>query len=112
MGGARPDERPPLFGREDVWNGSFYELAIELGTRSDTRLAAASTTLWHCEALDGPYREGERTMAKVKHLRTADCVVAGTRRHKDGKGVGSLLLGLFDDEGALRHVGVASSFAA
>ena len=62
--------------------------------------------------LDGPYVEGQRTMAKVKHLRTADCVVAGTRLHKDGKGVGSLLLGLFDDRGVLHHVGVASSFAA
>jgi ATP-dependent DNA ligase len=59
-----------------------------------------------------PYAEGERTMAKVKHLRTADCVVAGFRQHKDGKGVGSLLLGLYDDRGDLHHVGVASSFAA
>ena len=47
--------------------------------------------------LDGEYREGERTMAKVKHLRTADCAVAGYRVHKDGEGVGSLLLGLFDE---------------
>jgi len=62
--------------------------------------------------LDGPYAEGQRTMAKVKHLRTADCVVAGTRVHKDGKGVGSLLLGLYDGDGVLHHVGVASSFAA
>jgi ATP-dependent DNA ligase len=62
--------------------------------------------------LDGPYREGERVMLKVKHQRTADCVVAGFRRHKDGEGVGSLLLGLYDDDGALHHVGVASSFAA
>jgi ATP-dependent DNA ligase len=62
--------------------------------------------------LDGEYLEGKRTMAKVKHLRTADCAVAGYRRHKDGEGVGSLLLGLFDDEGMLHHVGVASSFAA
>jgi ATP-dependent DNA ligase len=62
--------------------------------------------------LAGEYSEGQRTMAKVKHLRTADCVVAGYRIHKDGKGVGSLLLGLFDDGGTLRHVGVASSFAA
>ena len=62
--------------------------------------------------LDGEYREGERTMAKVKHLRTADCAVAGYRVHKDGKGVGSLLLGLFDDSGVLHHVGVASSFNA
>jgi ATP-dependent DNA ligase len=62
--------------------------------------------------LDGLYLEGKRTMAKVKHLRTADCVVAGYRQHKDGKGVGSLLLGLYDDAGDLHHVGVASSFAA
>jgi ATP-dependent DNA ligase len=61
---------------------------------------------------DEPYTEGKRTMQKVKHLRTADCVVAGYRRHKDGKGVGSLLLGLYDDAGDLHHVGVASSFAA
>ncbi len=64
------------------------------------------------KALDAPYREGERTMVKVKHQRTADCVVAGYRTHKDGKGVGSLLLGLYDDAGDLHHVGVASSFAA
>jgi ATP-dependent DNA ligase len=60
----------------------------------------------------GTYRPGERGWLKVKHLRTADCVVAGFRLHKDGKGVGSLLLGLYDDAGALHHVGVASSFAA
>jgi len=57
-----------------------------------------------------PYREDERVMWKVKHARTADCVVAGFRVHKDGAGVGSLLLGLFDDDGTLHHVGVASSF--
>jgi len=62
--------------------------------------------------LDDTYHEDKRTMAKVKHLRTADCVVAGYRRHKDGDGVGSLLLGLFDSVGTLHHVGVASSFAA
>jgi len=56
------------------------------------------------------YREDERVMWKVKHARTADCVVAGFRIHKDGAGVGSLLLGLYDDEGTLHHVGVASSF--
>ena len=62
--------------------------------------------------LDGVYEEGKRTMQKVKHLRTADCVVGGFRVHKDGAGVGSLLLGLYDDDGTLHHVGVASSFAA
>src|SRR6266540_1746548 len=53
--------------------------------------------------LDAPYRAGERTMIKVKHTRTADCVVAGFRWHKKGPGamVGSLLLGLYDDEGTL-----------
>jgi ATP-dependent DNA ligase len=61
--------------------------------------------------LDGLYEEGKRTMFKVKHLRTADCVVAGFRYHKDGVGVGSLLLGLYDDAGVLHHVGVASSFS-
>ena len=58
-----------------------------------------------------PYREDERVMWKVKHARTADCVVGGFRVHKDGAGVGSLLLGLYDDEGTLHHVGVASSFS-
>ncbi len=57
------------------------------------------------------YREGERVMLKVKHERTADCVVGGFRWHKDGGGVGSLLLGLYDEHGALHHVGVASGFA-
>jgi ATP-dependent DNA ligase len=60
--------------------------------------------------LDAPYRPGERTMIKVKHQRTADCVVGGFRWHKKDAGtmVGSLLLGLHDDAGVLRHVGVAS----
>ncbi len=62
--------------------------------------------------VEGTYRPGDRGWLKVKHLRTADCVVAGFRVHKDGKGVGSLLLGLYDDDGRLHHVGVASSFAA
>ena len=50
-------------------------------------------------------------MFKVKHERTADCVVAGFRWHKDGGGVGSLLLGLFDDEGRPAPPGVASGFS-
>jgi ATP-dependent DNA ligase len=61
---------------------------------------------------DLPYEQDKRVMWKVKHERTADCVVAGFRWHKDGQGVGSLLLGLFDDDGTLHHVGVASSFTA
>lgn len=62
--------------------------------------------------LDAPYRAGERTMVKVKHQRTADCVVAGFRWYAKGPGtmVGSLLLGLYDDAGTLHHVGVAAAF--
>ena len=60
---------------------------------------------------DLPYRENERLMLKVKHARTADCVVGGFRWHKAGAGVGSLLLGLYDGEGNLHHVGVASGFS-
>jgi ATP-dependent DNA ligase len=57
------------------------------------------------------YLPDKRMMLKVKHQRTADCVVAGFRTHKDGAGVGSLLLGLYDAEGTLHHVGVASGFS-
>jgi ATP-dependent DNA ligase len=60
---------------------------------------------------DGPYQPGKRAMIKVKHARTADCVVAGFRWHKSGKdAIGSLLLGLYDGRGQLHHVGVTSSF--
>jgi ATP-dependent DNA ligase len=61
---------------------------------------------------DDSYHPGLRTMLKIKHERTIDCVVAGFRWHKDGNGVGSLLLGLYDDDGNLQHVGVTGSFTA
>ncbi|WP_077489469.1 ATP-dependent DNA ligase [Sinomonas mesophila] len=65
--------------------------------------------------LDAPYEPGKRSMFKIKHERTADCVVAGFRWHKAGgtdsrNALGSLLLGLYDDGGTLHHVGVAASF--
>ncbi len=57
------------------------------------------------------YQPGKRAMFKIKHARTADCVVAGFRWHKSGGGlIGSLLLGLYDEAGKLHHVGVTSSF--
>jgi ATP-dependent DNA ligase len=61
---------------------------------------------------DATYQPGKRAMFKIKHARTADCAVAGFRWHKTGPGelVGSLLLGLYDGEGHLHHVGVTSSF--
>jgi ATP-dependent DNA ligase len=60
----------------------------------------------------GPYRPGKRSMLKIKHERTADCVVAGFRWHKSGRdAIGSLLLGLYDDRGVLQHVGITASFS-
>ncbi|KSW21660.1 ATP-dependent DNA ligase [Cellulomonas sp. B6] len=60
--------------------------------------------------LDGTYQPDKRAMFKIKHERTADCVVAGFRWHKSGDVVGSLLLGLWADDGHLQHVGVSASF--
>ena len=60
--------------------------------------------------LDDAYRPGERAMVKVKHERTADVVVAGYRLHKSGPVVGSLMLGLYLDDGVLNYVGGASAF--
>jgi ATP-dependent DNA ligase len=85
----------------------------------DRRTAARWLEEFEGAGLDGvvakppesPYQPGKRTMIKVKHVRTADCVVAGFRWHKSGKDrVGSLLLGLYDKRGVLQHVGVTSSF--
>jgi ATP-dependent DNA ligase len=85
---------------------------------SDPAVAADWFDRFEGAGLDGvvakrvalPYRENERVMLKVKHERTADCVVAGFRWHKAGGVVGSLLLGLFDDAGTLHHIGVTASF--
>lgn len=63
------------------------------------------------KSADLRYQADKRVMTKVKHERSADCVVGGFRWHKDGDGVGSLLLGLFDSSGRLHHVGVASGFS-
>ncbi len=63
--------------------------------------------------LDEPYRSGERTaIVKIKRIRTADCVVGGFRYAEKGGGIGSLLLGLYNDEGMLDHIGFSSSFTA
>src|SRR5207244_9321405 len=63
--------------------------------------------------VSGTYQSNKRVMLKIKHERDCDCVVAGFRWHKNGErtAVGSLLLGLFDDSGALQHVGVCASFS-
>jgi ATP-dependent DNA ligase len=60
---------------------------------------------------DLTYQPGKRVMVKVKHQRTIDCVVGGFRIHKSGRGVGSLLLGLYDRSGVLHHVGACGAFS-
>lgn len=82
-----------------------------------TRFEGAGLDGVMAKPLDGVYTPDKRTLVKVKHERTADCAVAGFRIHKDGEGVGSLLLGLYDgaaDEppGRMHHVGVCASFTA
>ena len=86
----------------------------------DRAVAAAWLDEFEGAGLDGviaklgalPYTPGKRAMLKVKHVRTADCVVAGFRWHKDGEGiVGSLLLGLYDERGVLQNIGVTSAFS-
>ena len=64
--------------------------------------------------LDEPYKPGIRSLVKIKHLRTVDCVVGGYRwnRGEEGRSVGSLLLGLYDDSGVFHQVGHTSSFSA
>ena len=105
---GRPAQRPwptPLAGlRQGV-------------TRTPTPRGAGSTTFEGAgldgvvaKAADLPYGPDQRLMTKVKHVRTADCVVAGFRWHKSGPIVGSLLLGLYNDAGDLQHIGVAASF--
>ena len=77
-----------------------------------TRFEGAGLDGVMVKRLDGIYTPDKRTLVKVKHQRTAECAVAGFRVHKDGEGVGSLLLGLYDDTGRLHHVGVCASFTA
>lgn len=75
-----------------------------------TRFEGAGLDGVMAKRLDGVYTPDKRSLVKVKHQRTAECVVAGFRIHKDGEGVGSLLLGLYDDDGRLHHVGVCAAF--
>jgi ATP-dependent DNA ligase len=75
-----------------------------------TRFEGAGLDGVMAKRLDGVYTPDKRSLVKVKHERTAECAVAGFRVHKDGEGVGSLLLGLFDDDGRLHHVGVCAAF--
>lgn len=83
-----------------------------LGTRWLTTFEGAGLDGVIAKRLDGPYLPGKRDMVKVKHARDADCVAIGYRIHKSGRGVGSILLGLYRDDGALQMVGGAAAFTA
>jgi ATP-dependent DNA ligase len=104
---------------EEALAGAEPPIFVTPATRS-TEVAMDWFSRFEGAGLDGvvakrakdPYREGERLMVKVKHERTADCVVGGFRWHKQDGQVGSLLLGLYDDSGKLHHVGVCSAFTA
>ena len=113
----------PLVARRERLESLFANVAPPIHLSPATRDRALAEDWFHrfegagldgvmAKRLDSPYRAGDRTMIKVKHARTADCVVAGFRWHKNGPGtmIGSLLLGLYDDRGALHHVGVTAAF--
>jgi ATP-dependent DNA ligase len=102
-----------LLGRA-VWPILLAPATTDRAVASDwfTRFEGAGLDGVIAKPLDLPYRPGERVMLKIKHERTADCVVAGFRWHKEGDTVGSLLLGLYDDAGNLHSVGVATGFTA
>ena len=103
--------------RSELLAGAAARAAVHLTPASTDRAVAAE---WFgrfegagldgvvAKRLDDPYQPDKRALVKVKHERTADCAVAGYRIHKDGNGVGSLLLGLYDDDDQLQHVGVAA----
>lgn len=115
---AEPQEKRRA-ALEKLLAGVKAPLYLTPSTR-DRRLALDWLRRFEGAGLDGvvakplsiPYLPGKRAMIKVKHVRTAECVVAGFRWYKDARNaVGSLLLGLYDDAGILHHVGVTSSFA-
>lgn len=84
---------------------------VELAQRWFTEFEGAGLDGVVAKPLDLLYRPNERLMTKIKHERTADCVVAGYRLHKSGPVVGSLLLGIYDDTGTLQYVGVCAAFS-
>jgi ATP-dependent DNA ligase len=113
----------PFVDRRDALEAALADVGPPVHLTPATRDAAVAADWFERfegAGLDGvmakpaadPYTPGKRTLLKIKHQRTADVVVAGFRWHKDGAGVGSLLLGLYDEEDRLRHIGVASSFSA
>jgi ATP-dependent DNA ligase len=123
------------FGTTSLMASPFAErrerLVKELGPRATEEVFVTPSTRSVAEAtrwferfegagLDGvvakrdelPYMPGERVMAKIKHARTADCVIGGWRKQSKGTGLGSILLGLYDAKGVLHHVGAVTTLNA
>ncbi len=123
--GDRDLRRAPLRERRALLNEALTDVSARSNgavcvTPATTSRALAADWFVRFEAagcdgiiakrLADPYVENKRTMIKVKHQRTADCVVAGFRWHKHGGIVGSLLLGIYNADGHLNHVGVTAAF--
>jgi ATP-dependent DNA ligase len=115
--GARQDERRELL--ETALREAERPVHLTPATRDRAQAAdwferfeGAGLDGVIAKRLEGRYEPGKRVMLKIKHQRTADCVVAGFRWHKNGPGtaVGSLVLGLYDGGGTLHHVGITASF--
>jgi len=101
------------FGRQESIRLSPATRDFNNAQRWMSELAASGFDGVVAKELDCSYASGERTaMRKIKRIRTADCVVGGFRYASKGGEVGSLLLGLYDEDGKLNHVGFSSSFAA
>jgi ATP-dependent DNA ligase len=103
-----PDARPPLY-----LTPATRDRAVAEGWLQEFEGAGLDGVI--AKPLDAAYQPGKRAMLKIKHQRTADCVVAGLRWHKSSAeggppAVGSLLLGLYDAAGRLHHVGITASF--
>ena len=96
-------------GLGERWNLTPSTTDREVATRWFDEFEAAGCDGIVAKRLDGPYVEGKREMVKVKHRRTVDCVVGGYRVHKDGDGIGSILLGLYDGP-ELHFIGHCSGF--
>jgi ATP-dependent DNA ligase len=93
------------------WSISPSTSDIEMAERWFDEFEAAGCDGIIAKRLDAPYVEGKREMIKIKHRRSVDVVVGGYREHKDGGKIGSLLLGLYNEEGQLHFVGHCSGFS-
>ncbi len=96
---------------EHPWSLTPSTTDLAEGKRWFDEFEAAGCDGIVAKQIDGVYVEGKREMVKLKHRRTVDCVVGGYREHKDGGKVGSILLGLYNDDGELHFIGHCSGFS-